>query len=40
MGEEEAKELKKKTVALAKEWGAHLDKLDAKGEKERPLVNT
>jgi aryl-alcohol dehydrogenase-like predicted oxidoreductase len=40
MGEEEAEELKKKTVALAKEWGAHLDRLDAKGEKERPLRNT
>jgi aryl-alcohol dehydrogenase-like predicted oxidoreductase len=37
---EEADELKKKTVALAKEWGAHLDKLDGKGEKERPLINT
>jgi aryl-alcohol dehydrogenase-like predicted oxidoreductase len=40
MGDEEAKELKKKTVALAKEWGAHLDRLDARGEKERPLRNT
>jgi aryl-alcohol dehydrogenase-like predicted oxidoreductase len=37
---DEAKELKKKTVALAKEWGAHLDRLDPKGEKSRPLVNT
>jgi aryl-alcohol dehydrogenase-like predicted oxidoreductase len=36
----EANELKTKTVALAKEWGPHLDRLDAKGEKERPLINT
>jgi aryl-alcohol dehydrogenase-like predicted oxidoreductase len=36
----ESKELKTKTVALAKEWGAHLDRLDSKGEKTRPLVNT
>ena len=36
----ESAELKKKTVALAKEWGAHLDRLDPKGEKSRPLVNT
>jgi aryl-alcohol dehydrogenase-like predicted oxidoreductase len=40
MGAEEAAELKKKTLALAREWGAHLDRLDAGGEKERPLVNT
>jgi aryl-alcohol dehydrogenase-like predicted oxidoreductase len=40
MGEEEAREPKAKTGALAKEWGAHLDRLDAKGEKSRPLVNT
>ncbi|HLJ96978.1 MAG TPA: hypothetical protein VKU02_27690 [Gemmataceae bacterium] len=37
---EEANELKAKTVAVAKQWGAHLDRLDAKGEKERPLRNT
>jgi predicted aldo/keto reductase-like oxidoreductase len=37
---EEATELKKKTVALAKEWGAHLDRLDNQGEKSRPLINT
>ena len=37
---EEANELKKKTVEVAKEWGPHLDKLDPKGEKERPLRNT
>jgi predicted aldo/keto reductase-like oxidoreductase len=37
---EEANELKKKTVALAKEWGPHLDRLDPQGEKERPLINT
>jgi hypothetical protein len=40
MGAEEAAELKKKTVALAREWGAHLDRLDTGGEKERPLINT
>jgi aryl-alcohol dehydrogenase-like predicted oxidoreductase len=40
MTTEEANELKGKTVALAKQWGAHLDRLDAKGEKERPLRNT
>lgn len=40
MPKEEAEELKKKTVPLAKDWGAHLDRLDAKGEKNRPLVNT
>jgi hypothetical protein len=37
---EEAKELKKKTVELAKQWGPHLDRLDNKGEKSRPLINT
>lgn len=37
---DESKELKKKTVELAKSWGAHLDRLDANGEKSRPLVNT
>jgi predicted aldo/keto reductase-like oxidoreductase len=36
----EAKELKAKTVAVAKEWGAHLDRLDPQGEKTRPLINT
>jgi aryl-alcohol dehydrogenase-like predicted oxidoreductase len=36
----EADELKKKTVEVAKEWGAHLDRLDVKGEKSRPLINT
>jgi predicted aldo/keto reductase-like oxidoreductase len=40
MTAEEANELKKKTVELAKEWGPHLDKLDPKGEKERKLINT
>ena len=40
MTKEEAVELKKETVAVAKEWGAHLDKLDSKGEKNRPLINT
>jgi hypothetical protein len=37
---DEANALKPKTVALAKQWGAHLDRLDAKGEKERPLRKT
>jgi aryl-alcohol dehydrogenase-like predicted oxidoreductase len=36
---EEANELKAKTVALARKWGPHLDRLDAKGERERPLLN-
>jgi uncharacterized protein len=40
MTAEELTELKKKTVALAEKWGAHLDRLDSKGEKSRPLVNT
>ena len=40
MTAEEAAELKKQTVALARKWGAHLDVLDSKGEKSRPLVNT
>jgi uncharacterized protein len=39
MTSEEAAELKKKTLPLAEKWGAHLDRLDAKGEKSRPLVN-
>jgi aryl-alcohol dehydrogenase-like predicted oxidoreductase len=37
---DEAAELKKETVAVAKKWGAHLDTLDSKGEKSRPLINT
>lgn len=37
---DELPELKTQTIALAKKWGAHLDQLDAKGEKSRPLVNT
>jgi uncharacterized protein len=37
---DELTELKAQTVALAKKWGPHLDQLDAKGEKIRPLVNT
>jgi aryl-alcohol dehydrogenase-like predicted oxidoreductase len=40
MTAEEAGELKKQTVALARQWGAHLDHLDNKGEKSRPLINT
>jgi aryl-alcohol dehydrogenase-like predicted oxidoreductase len=35
----ELADLKKKTVELAKQWGAHLDRLDSNGEKTRPLVN-
>jgi aryl-alcohol dehydrogenase-like predicted oxidoreductase len=37
---EELAELKKKSVEVAKKWGAHLDRLDGNGEKSRPLVNT
>jgi aryl-alcohol dehydrogenase-like predicted oxidoreductase len=37
---DELVELKAQTVALAKKWGPHLDQLDSKGEKTRPLVNT
>ncbi len=40
MTAEEANELKAKTVALAKRWGPHLDWLDSKGERSRPLRNT
>jgi aryl-alcohol dehydrogenase-like predicted oxidoreductase len=40
MSKDEAAELKKETVDVAKKWGAHLDKLDPKGEKSRPLINT
>lgn len=40
MSKDEAGELKKETVAIAQQWGAHLDKLDSKGEKSRPLINT
>lgn len=45
MSPEETRELKAKTVELAKKWGTHLDQLDRqglemKGEKSRPLVNT
>ena len=36
----EADELKKKTVEVARKWGPHLDRLDSKGEKSRPLINT
>lgn len=39
MTADEAEGLKEKTVALAKQWGAHLDRLDARGEKSRPLRN-
>jgi hypothetical protein len=35
----EANELRQRTVALAREWGAHLDRLDSRGEKSRPLIN-
>jgi aryl-alcohol dehydrogenase-like predicted oxidoreductase len=37
---DELAELKKKSVEVAKKWGAHLDRLDSSGEKSRPLVNT
>jgi aryl-alcohol dehydrogenase-like predicted oxidoreductase len=37
---DELAELKKKTIEVAKKWGAHLDRLDSDGEKSRPLVNT
>jgi hypothetical protein len=40
MGPDEAAELKKQTVELARKWGPHLDRLDARGEKSRPLINT
>jgi len=40
MTKDEASELKKETNAVAKQWGAHFDKLDSKGEKNRPLINT
>jgi hypothetical protein len=36
----EAEGLKKKMVEVARKWGAHLDRLDPQGEKERPLRNT
>jgi aryl-alcohol dehydrogenase-like predicted oxidoreductase len=36
---EESQELKKETMAVAREWGPHLDRLDPKGEKSRPLIN-
>lgn len=36
----EAQELKQRTLELAREWGPHLDRLDAQGERTRPLVNT
>ncbi len=40
MSAAEAEELNKKTVEVARKWGAHLDRLDSKGEKSRPLINT
>src|SRR5205814_1503392 len=36
MTADEADGLTEKTVALARGWGAHLDLLDARGEKRRP----
>jgi hypothetical protein len=39
MSADEASELKAKTVALAKNWGTHLDLLDPQGEKKRALRN-
>jgi hypothetical protein len=40
MTNEEAAELRRRTVELAREWGPHLDRLDANGERTRPLINT
>ena len=40
MTSEEAAELRQRTVALAREWGPHLDRLDNQGERTRPLINT
>lgn len=40
MTNEEVDELRRRTVAVAREWGAHLDRLDSKGERTRPLINT
>jgi hypothetical protein len=40
MTQDEANDLKKRTVALARQWGVHLDRLDRDGERKRPLVNT
>jgi hypothetical protein len=40
MNAQELADLRQRTVALAKEWGVHLDRLDVQGEKMRPLVNT
>jgi predicted aldo/keto reductase-like oxidoreductase len=40
MTAKELADLRQRTLALAKEWGVHLDRLDAQGEKTRPLVNT
>jgi uncharacterized protein len=40
MTKDEAEGLKKETVEVAKKWKAHLDALDSKGEKSRPLINT
>jgi aryl-alcohol dehydrogenase-like predicted oxidoreductase len=37
---DEANDLKKKSLEVAKKWGAHLDRLDNQGERSRPLVNT
>lgn len=37
---DEAVALKKRTIEAAKKWGPHLDRLDSKGEKSRPLINT
>lgn len=34
---DEIAELRKRTVEVAREWGTHLDRLDAKGERNRPL---
>jgi hypothetical protein len=39
MTDNELADLRQRTVALAKEWGVHLDRLDTQAEKTRPLVN-
>jgi predicted aldo/keto reductase-like oxidoreductase len=40
MTAQEANDLRKRTVELARKWGVHLDRLDSQGEKTRPLINT
>jgi aryl-alcohol dehydrogenase-like predicted oxidoreductase len=40
MTADEANELRRRTAQVAREWGAHLDRLDPQGERTRPLINT